>query len=107
MVFSAIINSRKRFALYLEDKIGAPSEQIIIITTMVSVIPFSFLNYLIKGHTNRLLYAFIIGILFHISIYGINSLHSIISTLVTSTWCYGWISFTILFKLATHTFSVL
>ena len=83
MVFSAIINSRKRFALYLEDKIGAPSEQIIIITTMVAVIPFSFLNYLIKGHTNRLLYAFIIGILFHISIYGINSLHSIISTLVT------------------------
>ena len=82
MVFSTIINSRKRFAVYLEGKVGAPSEQIILITTMAAAIPFSLLNYLIKGHTNRLLYCFIIGILFHISIYGINSLHTIFSTLV-------------------------
>ena len=91
MVFSAIINSRKRFALYLEDKIGAPSEQIILITTMAAAIPFSLLNYLIKGRINRLLYCFIVGILFFISIYGINSLHSIFATLVSYYFikCFG------------------
>ena len=38
---------RKEFALYLEEKLGASSEQIIIITTIAFQIPLSFLNYLI------------------------------------------------------------
>lgn len=88
MVFSSIINSRYNLAIFLEGKLGAPSEQIILITTMAAAIPFSLLNYLIKGRTNRLLYSLIIGFLFHSSIYGYKSLHTIFSTLVTYYYCY-------------------
>ena len=86
--FSAIINSRKRFAVYVEGLVGAPSEQIILITTMAAAIPFSFLNYLIKGHRNRLLYSLIIGLIFHVSIYSFKSLHTIFATLVTYYYLY-------------------
>ena len=36
---------RKLLALYLEDKLSAPTGQIILIITMASEIPFSLLNY--------------------------------------------------------------
>ena len=87
-IFSALINSRRRFAIYLEGLVGAPSEQIILITTMAAAIPFSLLNYLIKGHRNRLLYSLIVGIIFHISIYGYKSLHTIFSTFTTYFFLY-------------------
>lgn len=88
MVFSQIINARKTFAVYLEGKVGAPSEQIILITTMAAAIPFSFLNYLIKGRTNRLLYSLIVGFIFHCSIYGYKVLHTVFATLATYYFCY-------------------
>ena len=89
MVILQIINARKQFAVFMESKVGAPSEQIILITTMAAAIPFSLINYLIKGRTSRLLYSLIIGFLFHCSIYGINSLHTVFSTIIT----YYFISF--------------
>ena len=83
MILSPLINERKRFAIYLGEKLGAPSEQIIIITTLAAAIPFSLLNYCIKGRRNRLLYSLIIGLIFHLSIYTYKSLHTIFSTLIT------------------------
>ena len=46
---------RKELALYLESKLGASPEQIILIFTIIMTIPFSFLNYCIHNKTNRLL----------------------------------------------------
>ena len=88
MSLSSILGLRKQFALYLEDKIGAPSEQIILIMTMAAAIPFSLLHYLIKGKTLRSLYSLIVGFIFHYSIYGINSLHSVISCIFTYFFIY-------------------
>ena len=88
MFLSAILNSRKQFAIYLESKVGAPKEQIILITTMAATIPFSFLNYCIKGRKNRILYSLIIGFIFQYSIYGINCLHTIFATLATYYFVY-------------------
>lgn len=78
-----IINVRKNFATYISERVGAPVEQIIIITTMAAVIPFSLLNYFLKGRTSRLWYSLIVGFMFHYSIYGLNSLHTIFATLFT------------------------
>ena len=83
MVISSILNARMRFAIYLESKVGAPREQIVLISTMAAAVPFSFLNYFIKGHKNRILYSLIVGFAFHYSIYGINCLHTIFATLAT------------------------
>ena len=79
---------RKEFALYLEEKLGASSEQIIIITTIAFQIPFSFLNYLIHDKKSRLIYSLVVGFFLQYSIYGINILHTIISTISTYLFCY-------------------
>jgi len=86
--FLAILGLRKQIAFYLEKKIGAPSEQIIIITTMSSVIPFSLLNYYIKNRTARLYYSLIVGFIIHYSIYGMNSLHTIFGTICSYFYTY-------------------
>ena len=78
-----IISARKNFATYVSERVGAPVEQIIIITTMAVVVPFSLFNYFLKGRTSRLLYSLIVGFMFHYSIYGLNSLHTIFATLFT------------------------
>ena len=88
MFITTIFGLRKQFALYLSEKIGAPSEQIILIMTMAAAIPFSLFHYLIKGRTKRVLFSLIIGFTFHYSIYGINSLHSVFSTLFTYYFIY-------------------
>ena len=88
MIFSLIGGLRMKIALYLESKLGAPAEQIIIIMTMVSVIPFSFLNYLIHNKQARLYYSLIIGFIFHYSIYGIKSLHTIAGTIASYIYIY-------------------
>ena len=88
MFITIIFGLRKQFALYLSEKIGAPSEQIILIMTMAAAIPFSLFHYLIKGRTKRVLFSLIIGFTFHYSIYGINSLHSVFSTLFTYYFIY-------------------
>ena len=79
---------RKELALYLESKLGASPEQIILIFTIIMTIPFSFLNYFIHSKTNRLLYSFLIGFLFQYSIFGINMLHTIFSTISTYLFVY-------------------
>ena len=88
MVFYYIGGLRKQLALYLESKLGAPSEQIILITTMASAIPFSLLNYLISNRRARLLYSLIIGFILHYSIYGINSLHTVFGTIMSYLYTY-------------------
>lgn len=88
MIFSLIGGLRMKLALYLEGKLGAPSEQIIIITTMTAVIPFSLLNYLIHNKQARLLYSLIVGFIFHYSIYGTKSVHTIIGTIVSYIYTY-------------------
>lgn len=79
---------RRQLALYLEKKLGAPPEQIILITTMASAIPFSFLNYLIQDRTARLLYSLIIGFILQYSIYGINTLHTVFGTIASYLFVY-------------------
>ena len=79
---------RRQLALYLEKTLGAPPEQIILITTMASAIPFSFLNYLIQDRTARLLYSLIIGLMLHFSIYGINAFHSVFGTIASYYFVY-------------------
>ena len=88
MFISSIFGLRKQFAMYLSEKIGAPTEQIILIMTMAAAIPFSLFHYLIKGRTKRVLFSLIVGFIFHYSIYGINSLHSVISALFTYYFVY-------------------
>lgn len=83
MIFSYIGGLRKDLAIYLESRLGAPSEQIVLITTMASVIPFSLLNYLIHNRKARLLYSLIVGFILHYSIYGIHSLHTVFGTIVS------------------------
>ena len=88
MIFSFISDLRMQFAIYLGNKVGAPPEQIIIITTMVSAIPFSLLNYFINNRQARLLYSLIVGFILHYSIYGINVLHTVIATIVSYLYVY-------------------
>lgn len=83
MVFFYIGHLRSELAIYLEQKLGAPRDQIIIIITMASVIPFSLLNYLIHNRTIRLLYSLIIGFIFQYSIYGKNTFHTIFGIIAT------------------------
>lgn len=79
---------RKNFALYLESKVGAPSEQIILITTISSAIPFSFLNYFIYNKKPRLIYSLLVGLILQYSIYGINIWHTLFSTITSYFFIY-------------------
>ena len=79
---------RKQFALYLESKLGAPVDQIILVTTISSAIPFSFLNYLIKNKTTRLIYSLLIGLILQYSIYGTNIIHTLFSTITSYLFIY-------------------
>ena len=88
MVFNYILDLRSQFAIYLEGKLGAPAEQITLITTMTAAIPFSFLNYFIHNRTLRLLYSLIIGLMLHFSIYGINAFHSVFGTIASYYFVY-------------------
>jgi len=78
-----LLEYRDNFGEFLGKKIGAPGNQISLIITMLSVIPFCFLNYLIHGKTPRLIYSFVVGFLFQVSIYKYNTIHILISTLFT------------------------
>jgi lysophospholipid acyltransferase len=79
---------RKQIALFIESKLGAPIEQIILVTTIASAIPFSFINYLIHNRNARLLYSLLIGLILQYSIYGINTLHTIFSTFTSYFFVY-------------------
>ena len=79
---------RKQIALFIESKLGAPIEQIILVTTIASAIPFSFINYLIHNRNARLMYSLLIGLILQYSIYGINTLHTIFSTFTSYFFVY-------------------
>ena len=67
----------------LSKYIGAPGNQLSLIITMLSVIPFCFLNYLIHGKNPRLIYSLVLGIFFQFSIYKFHFIHILISGILT------------------------
>ena len=67
----------------LSKYIGAPGNQLSLIITMLSVIPFCFLNYLIHGKYRRLIYSLVLGLFFQFSIYKFNCIHILISGIFT------------------------
>ena len=60
---------RKTIADYISSKVDSPAEQIILIMTIASAIPFSFVNYFIHNKTSRLIYSLVVGFIFQYSIY--------------------------------------
>ena len=78
-----ILEFRDNIAEQLSKIIKAPANQISLILTMLCVIPFCFLNYLIHGKRARLLYSFILGFLFQYSIYKLNTIHILVSGIFT------------------------
>ena len=78
-----VLEFRDSIAEQLSKVIKAPANQISLILTMLCVIPFCFLNYLIHGKRARLLYSFILGFLFQYSIYKLNTIHILVSGIFT------------------------
>jgi lysophospholipid acyltransferase len=78
-----LLEYRDNLGEFIGKKIGAPGNQISLIITLLSVIPFCFLNYLIHGKNPRLIYSLVVGFLFQVSIYKFNTIHILISTLFT------------------------
>jgi lysophospholipid acyltransferase len=78
-----MLSYREAISESISKKIGAPTNQIVLVFTMICIIPFAFLNYFIHGKNKRLLYSFIVGFLFQYSIYKINIIHTLISAIFT------------------------
>ena len=78
-----MLEYRDKLGEYLSKIIGVPASQIVLILTMLSIIPFCFLNYLIHGKYARLIYSLVIGLLFQFSIYKYNIKHTFISAIFT------------------------
>lgn len=80
-IITQISQLRTDVCTYLEGKLGAPSEQICLILTILLTVPFCFFNYLIHGKNFRLFYSLILGLIFQYSIYGANIIHTVISSI--------------------------
>lgn len=78
-----MLELRDNISEKLSAVIKAPSNQISLIITMISIIPFTFLNYFIHGKKLRLIYSFILGLFFQYSIYKLNTIHIFISAIFT------------------------
>jgi hypothetical protein len=78
-----ILELREHLGESISKVIGAPANQISLIITMLSVIPFCLLNYFIHGKQIRLIYSLILGFLFQFSIYKFNSIHIFVSAIFT------------------------
>ena len=78
-----MLKYRDEISESLSKIIGAPGNQISLIITMLCIIPFSFLNYFIHGKNKRLLYSLILGFFFQYSIYKLNTIHILISAIIT------------------------
>ena len=78
-----MLDLRDEISKSLSKKIGAPGNQIALILTMICIIPFCFLNYFIHGKNKRLYYSLILGFLFQYSIYKMNTIHILISSIFT------------------------
>ena len=78
-----ILEFRDNLGKSLSKVIGAPPDQLSLIVTMLSIVPFCFINYLLHGKQIRLLYSLILGFFFQFSIYKLNSIHILISGILT------------------------
>ena len=74
---------RDQISENLSKIIKAPANQISLIITMISIIPFTFINYFIHGKKTRLIYSFVLGFFFQYSIYKLNTIHIFISAVFT------------------------
>ena len=79
---------KNQIVSFLVNATGAPPDQIILVATIASAIPFSFINYLISNKTPRLIYSLIIGLILEYSLYGINIIHTIFSTITSYLFVY-------------------
>ncbi len=78
-----ILEFRDNLGKSLSKVIGAPPDQLSLIITMLSVIPFCFINYLLHGKQLRLIYSLVLGFFFQFSIYKFNCIHILISAFLT------------------------
>ena len=78
-----MLELRDNISERLSAVIKAPANQISLIITMISIIPFTFLNYFIHGKKLRLIYSFILGLFFQYSIYKLNTIHIFITAVLT------------------------
>ena len=78
-----ILEFRDQLSESISKVIGAPGNQISLIITMLSAIPFCLLNYFIHGKNIRLIYSLVLGFLFQLSIYKFNSIHIFVSSIGT------------------------
>ena len=79
---------RKNIADYISSRVHSPAEQIILIMTIASAIPFSLVNYFIHNKTPRLIYSLVVGFILQYSIYGINIWHTLFSTITSYLFVY-------------------
>ena len=78
-----IFEYRDNVAESISKVIGAPGNQIALIISMLGIIPFCFLNYLIHGKNIRLVYSLVLGIIFQFSIYKMKFIHILIPAIFT------------------------
>ena len=78
-----MLELRDNISQKLSSIIKAPANQISLIITMISIIPFTFLNYFIHGKNLRLIYSFVLGLFFQYSIYKLNTVHIFITAIFT------------------------
>ena len=79
---------RKSIADYISSKVNSPAEQIILIMTIASAIPFSWAHYFFRNKTQRLIYSLVVGFILQYSIYGIKIWHTIFSTITSYLFVY-------------------
>ena len=78
-----IFDYRQNICEKLSKMIGPPPDQLILIVTMISVIPFCFLNYLIHGKYPRLIYSLILGLFFQYLMYQMNFINIFATGVIT------------------------
>ena len=78
-----IFDYRQNICEKLSKMIGPPPDQLILIVTMLSVIPFCFLNYLIHGKYPRLIYSLVLGLFFQYLMYQMNFINIFATGVIT------------------------
>ena len=78
-----IFELREIISENLSKVTGAPANQIALILTLLSTIPFCYINYFIHGKYLRLIYSLVVGLFFQFSIFKFNFLHIFISGIAT------------------------
>ena len=78
-----MLELRDNISEKLSSIIKAPANQISLIITMISIVPFTFLNYFIHGKNLRLIYSLVLGLFFQYSIYKLNTIHIFVTAIFT------------------------